>query len=156
MTQQREGLVTHYKSQNEQLLAAIASTDSETSQSIRTQIVKDLKHVLEQFRQLADTNRSEEVKHLQTQVKQLQARSTSLLKHKKLPLQKSDYLTPEEECPRALLFEEIEVLRAHVGESVEAHHRAAKLAEKEATLLQKERAVVASREAFLIETINRL
>jgi hypothetical protein len=34
-----------------------------------------------------------------------------------------------------MLFEEIEVLRAHVSQSVEQHYKAAKFAEKEASLL---------------------
>ena len=57
---------------------------------------------------------------------------------KKGQFAKADYMTPSkivDEYPQQMLFEEIEVLRAHVSQSVEQHYKAAKFAEKEASLL---------------------
>jgi hypothetical protein len=41
-----------------------------------------------------------------------------------------------------MLLEEIEVLRNHVSQSVETHYKVAKIVEKEAFLLQKERQII--------------
>jgi hypothetical protein len=84
--------------------------------------------ILEQIKIAADISKSEEVKQLQMQIKSLHT--------KPAPVKKPAVDTTESSD---LLFEEIQVLRNHVGHSVEAHLKAAKLLEFETALLCKER-----------------
>ena len=80
---------------------------------------------------------------LQDRLKTLQSKSSGLKSvSKKAPYVRSDYMTPSklvEEYPQQMLLEEIEVLRAHVSQSVEQHYKAAKLLERETSLLHKQR-----------------
>lgn len=89
---------------------------------------------------------------MQAQVKKSLASGVARSFAHKTSASKPDPVSDE----KSLLLEEIEVLRAHNTETVEAHLKAAKLAEKETALMHKERQIVAVREKHLLQAIDKL